>query len=256
MRIPRKRTAGIALLLVVITIGLTSPLLTMFSTLLQPREAADYVLSSQLISLLGGHWGNSILQTEIAISASALLIFASNTAIIGAYHVFIALARLGFFPEFVMKRNKLRNTPHNAIILATSIPIFILILVLGNIVILGDMYAFGLLGAFTLTCLGLDIVRSRDRKAGEGLRQRRNALSSLVTNDVSVLRFPGNHLPGNEITDCEQASFCPGVVLPNVSKPGGAHWISGSVFSQLPLSSWPGELTWLPSHLLRHLAVR
>jgi amino acid transporter len=189
MKTPRKRVAGIALLLVVITIGLTSPLLTMFSTLLQPTQAQNAVLSSQLISLLGGHWGNTILQTEIAISAAALLIFASNTAIIGAYHVFIALARLGFFPDFVMKRNKIRNTPHNAILLATGIPIAILILVLGNINILGDMYAFGLLGAFTLTCLGLDIVRTRDRRAEQALRLRRNALSSLVTNDVSVLRL-------------------------------------------------------------------
>src|SRR6266487_2479716 len=88
MRTPRKKVAGVALLLVVLTIGLTSPLLTMLSTLLQPQEAADPLKNSQLISLLAGHWGNIILQTEVAISASALLVFASNTAIIGAYHVF------------------------------------------------------------------------------------------------------------------------------------------------------------------------
>jgi amino acid transporter len=199
MRIPRKRTAGIALLLVVVTIGITSPLLTMFSTLLQPQAVADPVLSSQLISLLGGHWGSTLLQTEIAISASALLIFASNTAIIGAYHVFIALARLGFFPELIMKRNKLRSTPHNAIILASGIPILILILVMGNINLLGDMYAFGLLGAFTLTCLGLDIVRSRDRREARAIQQRGNVLSSLVVNDVSALRLIDNRLPGDEI---------------------------------------------------------
>ena len=98
-----------------------------------------------------------------------------------------------------MKRNKLRHTPHNAIILATAIPILILILVVGNITILGDMYAFGLLGAFTLTCLGLDIVRSRDRRAERALRRRGNALSSLVTNDVSALRLIDNRLPEDEI---------------------------------------------------------
>src|SRR2546430_3009845 len=38
---------------------------------------------SQLISLLGGHWGSVILQTEVAVSASLILVFASNTAIIG-----------------------------------------------------------------------------------------------------------------------------------------------------------------------------
>lgn len=165
MRQPRKKIAGIALFLVVITIGLTSPLLTMLSTILQPQAAKDPVLSAQLISLLGGHWGNVALQTEVAISASALLVFASNTAIIGAYHVFIALSRMEFLPSFVLKRNKLRGTPHYSIMLAAGIPILILIAVLGNINLLGDMYAFGLLGAFTLTCLGLDIIRYRDWRA-------------------------------------------------------------------------------------------
>src|SRR6266498_1326528 len=162
MKHPHKKVAGIALLLVVLTIGLTSPLLTILSTLLLTPEARDPVLSNQLISLLAGHWGNIFLQIEVAISASALLVFASNTAIIGAYHVFIALSRMEFLPAFILRRNKLRNSPHFSIALATGIPIAILIAVQGRIDILGDMYAFGLLGAFTLTCLGLDMVRARD----------------------------------------------------------------------------------------------
>jgi hypothetical protein len=169
--------AGIALLLVILTIGLTSPLLTMLSTLLVTDKAGhplatDPVLSAQLISLLGGKWGGVVLQMEVAISASALLVFASNTAIIGAYHVFMALARMEFFPGLVLKRNRLRGTPHYSIALATGIPIIILIIVRGNINILGDMYAFGLLGAFTLTCLGLDIVRNRERRLARRLSKR------------------------------------------------------------------------------------
>src|SRR5437588_9351076 len=163
MKTPRKRVAGMALLLVVLTIGVTSPILTMLSTLLQPHEASDPVLSNQLISLLAGHWGSIFLQTEVAISASALLVFASNTVIIGSYHVFMALSRMDFFPAFVLRRNKLRGTPHYSIALATGIPIALLVLVRGNINILGDMYAFGLLGAFTVTCVGLDIIRYRER---------------------------------------------------------------------------------------------
>lgn len=164
MRTPHKRVAGIALLLVVLTIGITSPLLTMLSTILLPRQAVDPVLSTQLISLLGGKWGGVILQTEVAISASMLLVFASNTAIIGTYHVFIALARMDFFPSFILHRNTLRGTPHYSILLATGIPILILIFVLGQINILGDLYAFGLLGAFSLTCIGVDIVRFREHR--------------------------------------------------------------------------------------------
>lgn len=164
MKLPRKAVGKLALFLVILTVGLTSPLLTVLSTLLLPKAAANAVLSSQLISLLGGHWGGVFLQTEVAISASALLVFASNTAIIGSYHVFLALSRMEFFPKFILQRNKLRGTPHYSIALATVIPILVLLAVHGNITILGDMYAFGLLGAFSLTCLGMDIVRYRQRR--------------------------------------------------------------------------------------------
>jgi len=167
MKLPRKKIISLALLLVVITIGVTSPLLTLLATVEQPDAAADPVLSTQLISLLGGHWGNLVLQTEVAISASLILAFASNTALIGAYHVFLALARMEFFPEFILRRNRFRGTPHWSIALATGIPIAVLLLVRGEINILGDMYAFGLLGAFTVTCIGLDIIRYRERKAAQ-----------------------------------------------------------------------------------------
>ena len=193
MKTPRKRVAGIALLLVVLTVGLTSPLLTMLSTILQPQAAADTQLSTQLISLLGGHFGSIFLQTEVAISASALLVFASNTAIIGAYHVFMALSRMEFFPAFVLRRNRLRGTPHFSIALATGIPIVVLLIVHGNINILGDMYAFGLLGAFTLTCLGLDIVRHRERKAAKAVahhlpaRAEQHDLAGVTTADGDVV---------------------------------------------------------------------
>jgi amino acid transporter len=185
MKEPHKKVAGIALLFVVLTIGITSPLLTMLSTLLQPAAANSPSASSQLISLLAGHWGGlwgSFLQTEVAISASALLVFASNTAIIGAYHVFMALSNMGFLPAFVLKRNKLRGSPHFSIMFATGIPVLILIAVLGNINLLGDMYAFGLLGAFSLTCLSLDIVRYRDWKAAR-LRPESRVMPAIARKD-------------------------------------------------------------------------
>src|SRR2546423_4655799 len=192
MRTPRKKVAGLALLLVVLTIGLTSPLLTMFSTLLLPKSwVEDPTLSGQVISLLGGRWGGIVLQTEVAISASALLVFASNTAIIGAYHVFLALSRMEFFPAFVLRRNKLRGTPHYSIALATGVPILVLILVKGNINLLGDLYAFGLLGAFTLTCLGLDIVRYREWKAA------RKAIQYNMSPKPTDGQVPSTSVPEN-----------------------------------------------------------
>ncbi len=96
-------------------------------------------------------------------SASALLIFASNTAIIGTYHVFLALSRMRFFPEILQRMSPRRGTPHVAIFLAAGIPMLILIAVRGSIEVLGNLYAFGLLGAFILTCVSLDVIRWRER---------------------------------------------------------------------------------------------
>ncbi|EFH88347.1 APC family permease [Ktedonobacter racemifer] len=194
MKRPHKKVAGQALFLVVITIGLTSPLLTLFSTQLLPSKIlTNPDTSGQVISLLAGNWGSVALQTEVAISASALLVFASNTAIIGAYHVFMALSRMGFLPEVILKRNKIRDTPHFSIALATFIPVAILVAVNGNINLLGDMYAFGLLGAFTLTCLGLDVVRTRDWKKARAARQQRLALGTQGNGHASVGSITSTH---------------------------------------------------------------
>ncbi len=177
MRVPRSKTVTRALILVVITVAVTSPLLTIFSTvllthpallqqahLLPPRVTDPTQLSNQFISQLAFTSGGTILEVLTAITAATLLAFASNTAIIGAYHVFLALSRMQFLPKIIEKRNTLRDTPHVSIALATGIPMLVLVAVAGNIVILGDMYAFGLLGAFALTCVALDVIRWRERR--------------------------------------------------------------------------------------------
>jgi hypothetical protein len=53
------------------------------------------------------------------------------------------------------------NTPHVAIVIATTIPILIILVTQGQMVLLGDMYAFGLLGAFVFSSLSLDVIRWR-----------------------------------------------------------------------------------------------
>ncbi len=163
MREPRIRVAQQATGAVILTMALTSPLLTLWSTTLLGPESDP----SQFISLLGGHVARggmgTVLQTYVALSASLLLIFASNTAIIGSYHVFIALSRMGFLPRALERRNRWRNTPHWAIAMAIGVPILVVVATAANVNLLGDLYAFGLLGAFVLTCLSLDVVRLQER---------------------------------------------------------------------------------------------
>ncbi len=162
MREPRKRVAFRAMTAVVLTMAITSPLLTLWSTTLLSANADP----NQFISLLGGFALGRAFEIEVAISGALLLVFASNTAIIGSYHVFLALARMGFLPQVIETRNRWRDTPHWAILTVVAIPVLVLILAQGSVSLLGDLYAFGLLGAFSLTCLALDIVRWQERHPG------------------------------------------------------------------------------------------
>jgi amino acid transporter len=161
MRQPRRLIANRAMVAVVLTMAVTSPLLTLWSTTLLSSNADP----NQFISLLGAHVAGQLLGYYVAISGSILLIFASNTAIIGAYHVFIALARMGFLPRVLERRNRWRLTPHWAIFAAVSLPVVIVIASRGDLSLLGDLYAFGLLGTFVLTCVSLDLVRWREYRS-------------------------------------------------------------------------------------------
>jgi amino acid transporter len=159
MREPRRLVATKAMLAVVMTMAITSPLLTLWSTTLLPKGSDP----NQFISILGAHVAGPVLGDFVAVSGSLLLVFASNTAIIGAYHVFIALTRMGFLPRLMEVRNHWRRTPHWAILAAVLIPIIVVVAAGASVPVLGDLYAFGLLGTFVLTCVSLDVVRWRER---------------------------------------------------------------------------------------------
>ncbi len=155
MREPRPSVSRKAMGFVVLIIAATSPPLTIWSTTILHGQLNP----NQFISLLGAHVGGPVLGYYVAITGALLLIFASNTAIIGAYHVFVALARMGFLPRAVEQRNAWRGTPTLAIVLAVGVPVLVVLISTGNVNALGDLYAFGLLAAFVLTCSSLDIIR-------------------------------------------------------------------------------------------------
>jgi amino acid transporter len=160
MRLPLRRTTRWAMATVIITMVMTSPVLTALSIGLLP-EHVKAMESERFISELGWMVGGLGIKLAVVLTASSLLLFAANTAIIGSYHVFLALVRGGFLPKITALRNPRFNTPHIAVILATIVPVFVILLSAGEMTILGDMYAFGLLGAFVFSSLSLDVIRWR-----------------------------------------------------------------------------------------------
>lgn len=155
MKSPRKRVARRTMLLVILTMLVTTPLLSLWSTtLIKPGFDAN-----QGVAVLGGLAAGPLLRNAVAISGALLLVFACNTALIGCYHVFLALSRMGFLPAQLQTTNRWRGTPHVSIAIATLVPVLVVFVSGASTTVLGDLFAFGLLGAFSITCIGLDILR-------------------------------------------------------------------------------------------------
>jgi len=167
MKLPIKRSAQRGMLYVVATIVITSPFLTLFAiSMLPPEVKSDAMSSDRFISELGALVGGWPLKLAVVGTGASLLLFASNTAIIGSYHVFLALVGEGFLPDGVAARNRRFRTPHVAVITATVLPIVVIWLLGSNLVELGHLYAFGLLGAFLLSSAGVDAIRWREGVRG------------------------------------------------------------------------------------------
>jgi hypothetical protein len=180
--------------IVILTMTLTSPLLTLWQTTLVPDPNSPAHVN-QLLSLLAGLYSGPVLAGVVAVTGSTLLIFASNTAIIGGYHVFLALTRMGFLPRAVERRNVLRQTPHIAILAAVGPPV-LLVYIAGQspiaAVFLGDLYAFGLLGSFILTNISLDVIRWRELSIDGALRRRLVFGVGVVTTGLTVIGWSVN----------------------------------------------------------------
>jgi amino acid transporter/nucleotide-binding universal stress UspA family protein len=158
MRLPLRRTTRYAMAAVIVTMVMTAPVLTALSIGLLP-EYLKATESERFISELGFIVGGIGVKLAVVLTASSLLLFAANTAIIGCYHVFLALVKGEFLPKILAVRGVTFNTPHIAIGIATLVPALVILLSGGQMRILGDMYAFGLLGAFVFSSMSLDVIR-------------------------------------------------------------------------------------------------
>jgi len=194
MRSPRRVVAYRTMAIVILTMTLTSPLLTLWQTTLVPDPNSNAHVN-QLLSLLAGRYSGAALADFVAISGSVLLIFASNTAIIGGYHVFLALTRMGFLPRVIERRNAWRRSPHVAILASVGPPV-VLVFIAGQsasaALFLGDLYAFGLLGSFILTNVSLDVLRWRELRFDRSFARRAVFAVGILTTFLTMIGWSVN----------------------------------------------------------------
>jgi len=151
--------------LIIFTFGiLFTGLLTFFSAAIIPyekiiNEYAENLLSGLCMELALPYSLKIIMKILVVISAFLMLVGAVNTSIVGANGILNRVAEDGILPDEIRKLHPKYGTTYIIITITTVLQSIIVILSGGNVFLLGEAYAFGVLWCLTLDLLSLIVLR-------------------------------------------------------------------------------------------------
>jgi len=164
VREPRQKVIRIAASLVVGSVLFTVPLFTALAV--EAARTSHIAPQGALLAPVALKYGGVGMLTALALTGAGLLFVAANLAFIGCYNVFKTVGEHGYLPAILSRRNRRYGTPRGAIIAITAAAIIILVSVEGDLLRLGKIFAFGLLGSYSITSVSLDVLRWREGKRG------------------------------------------------------------------------------------------
>lgn len=163
-----KKTAFIMFVFSLIFTGLNS----LFGAMLIPQNELlgkynDNALSGQAMNLVGPHVVLLGLQVFVVIVGFLILAGAANTSIIGANSVLNRVAEDGVLHEWFRKPHGRYGTSHRIINLIVIVQLLMIVGSRGNVFLLGEAYAFGVVWTFIMTTFSILVLRYRDKSPRE-----------------------------------------------------------------------------------------
>jgi len=172
VREPRRRVIRIVATLVVVSLVVTVPAFTAIAV--EGAKAAHIRPQAALLAAVAEAYGGRALLVMLSLSGAGFLLVAANVAFLGCYNIFKAVGELGYLPAALGAREKRFGTPRGAVFAITAASVAIVILTGGHLIALGSLFAFGLLGSYTITSLSLGVLAWR-----EGRRRGPLALATV-----------------------------------------------------------------------------
>lgn len=154
-----KRTGTIVCVYALVCTGL----ITLFAFTIIPAEArhqyGDYLLGGLAMHLAGPEWARLAFHIFVVATGALILSGAVNTSIIGANGVLNRLAEDGVLLDWFRKPQRKYGTTHRIIHLVALLQIATIALSRGNVLVLGEAYAFGVVWSFFLKAAGVLVLR-------------------------------------------------------------------------------------------------
>ena len=157
----KKAAFAIFLFSLIFTGGLTFLASSIIPPDLIGGKYLDNLLSGLALELNGPYWARLILQVFVVASGSLMLVGAVNTSMVGCNGVLNRVAEDGILHDWSRHLHKKYGTTYRMINMVAIIQIIVIILSGGDIYLLGEAYAFGVLWSLVFMTLSLIILRFR-----------------------------------------------------------------------------------------------
>ncbi len=127
----------------------------------------DNLISGLALHVVGPEWVKMGLNIFVVIVGFLILSGAANTSIVGANAVLNRVAEDGVLPAWFQSPQKRYGTTWRLLTLIAALQIATIVITGGNVILLGEAYAFGVVWSLTLMCLSMFVLRftepDRDR---------------------------------------------------------------------------------------------
>ncbi|MEA3306576.1 MAG: APC family permease, partial [Elusimicrobiota bacterium] len=158
-----KKTATMVFIFSIIFTGV----LTFMSALIIPSDLiatkyADNLLSGLALELHGPYIAKLLLQIVVVISGGLILVGAVNTSFVGGNGMLNRVAEDGILHDWFRKIHHKYGTTYRMISMIAITQILIVIMSRGDIFLLGEAYAFGVLWSLVFNTMALIILRFKD----------------------------------------------------------------------------------------------
>lgn len=128
---------------------------------------ADNLIGGLAMNVLGPPLVRLLLNGFVVFIGFLILAGAVNTSIIGCNGVLNRVSEDGVIPDWFLRPHRRYGTTYRILVPIVGMQIAVIVLSRGNMYVLGEAYAFGVVWSFVFTTLAMIVLRFKDRSPRE-----------------------------------------------------------------------------------------
>ncbi|HEV2969828.1 MAG TPA: amino acid permease [Pirellulales bacterium] len=151
----------------VLTVGISFLAVLLIPDDVRMKEYSLNLIGGLAMSVVGPMFIRILLNAFVVGVGFLILAGAVNTAIIGSNGVLNRVAEDGVMPDWFLKPHSKFGTTYRVLALILLLQLFTIVASHGDVIVLGEAYAFGVVWSFVFQSLAMVVLRFRDRRPRE-----------------------------------------------------------------------------------------